>query len=210
VPDGPQAAELLRVEIPTSDVKQSLRVGGMAAGRGRAIFITVVAPDSAAYEAGLREGCRLVAISDPARSEELWVLNDRVSLRFVRDSLRMRISPTIILVVEPPSKDWTSMSQAESATAATEGGVAVSGFQEAERLQEELELARQRQARLKSEVEQRIKARKAYLGEVGQRDDSKLFAGLAAAFFLPAIVILTVAFASGYMDTLQMNTLRGL
>lgn len=58
-------------------------------------------------------------------------------------------------------------------------------------------------------MERRIQARKDYLGEVSQRNDGKLFASLAAVFFLPALVILLVAFGSGYMDQLQMNTLRG-
>mmetsp|Transcript_40113 Transcript_40113/g.103823 ORF Transcript_40113/g.103823 Transcript_40113/m.103823 type:complete len:285 (-) Transcript_40113:213-1067(-) len=202
---------LLRVEIPTSDVRQSIRVGGIAVGRGRGVAITVVAPESEAYQAGLREGCRLVAISDPARAGEMWVLNERVSLRFVRDSLRMRIAPTITLVVEPPSEEWAAAA-AEQAKARREAAAASEQSEEgaAGTVAEELEAAARRQARDKSAVERRIQARKDYLGEVSERDDSKFFALIAAAFFLPAIVILLVAFGSGYMDELQMNNLRGL
>lgn len=44
-------------------------------------------------------GQRLFEISDPIRADEMWVLNDRPSLRFVRDALQMRRAPTIDLVL---------------------------------------------------------------------------------------------------------------
>ena len=62
----------------------------------------------------------------------------------------------------------------------------------------------------RSEVEGRIKARKDYLNVVGQRDDSKLFVLLLTAFLLPAAVILGIASATGYLDALQVDVLRGL
>jgi len=80
--------------------------------------------------------------------------------------------------------------------------------QEAElKLESTLSIDEQRE---KSMVEARIKARKDYLNVVGQRDDSKLFILLGTAFLLPAAVILAVAFATGYLDALQVDTLRGL
>lgn len=51
-------------------------------------------------------------------------------------------------------------------------------------------------------MEDRIAARKGRLSEVGERDDSVFFASVAAAFFLPPLVILVWAFSSGYLDTL--------
>ena len=44
-------------------------------------------------------GQRLYEISDPIRADEMWVLNDRPSVRFVRDALTMRRAPTIDLVL---------------------------------------------------------------------------------------------------------------
>lgn len=43
--------------------------------------------------------------------------------------------------------------------------------------------------------------------EASQRNDGPFFAGLFAAFLLPAAVILAVAYSSGYMDALYTNTL---
>ena len=64
-----------------------------------------------------------------------------------------------------------------------------------------------RQQQQVSAAETRMKARKDYLEEVGGRDDSKFFAMVALAFLAPAAIILIAAFASGYMDELQMSTL---
>lgn len=61
----------------------------------------------------------------------------------------------------------------------------------------------------RTDVESRIKARKDYLETVGQRDDSKLLGLLATLFFLPAGIILAVAFATGYLDALQAGSLGG-
>ncbi len=68
-------------------------------------------------QAGVLQGQRLYEISDPIRADEMWVLNDRPSLRFVRDAFSMRRSPTIDLVlsrmpeaepVRPPSSSTAS------------------------------------------------------------------------------------------------------
>ena len=59
------------------------------------------------------------------------------------------------------------------------------------------------QRRQKSRVQERMDARKEALSQVGERDDSKFFAVVAAAFFLPPLLILAWAISSGYLDTLR-------
>ncbi len=72
-------------------------------------------------------GQRLFEISDPIRADEMWVLNDRPSLRFVRDALTMRRAPTIDLVLlrlpeaEPVSQP-AALASAASADAEETGG----------------------------------------------------------------------------------------
>ena len=75
------------------------------------------------WQAGVLQGQRLYEISDPIRADEMWVLNDRPSLRFVRDAFSMRRSPTIDLVlsrmpeaepVSPPSSSTASGGSEES------------------------------------------------------------------------------------------------
>mmetsp|Transcript_1790 Transcript_1790/g.5212 ORF Transcript_1790/g.5212 Transcript_1790/m.5212 type:complete len:226 (+) Transcript_1790:764-1441(+) len=219
----PSAGLRLEVELWTRAAQRDIRFGGILEGRGRAIIVTSVAPGSEAEEMGIEPGSKLVAISDPVRSGDLWELNERASLRFVRDSLQMRINGRITLVTVPPTDvvrgrlaeaavQAQAMAEARAAAVVKDGTQTLTAEeadgQEAElKLESTLSIDEQRE---KSMVEARIKARKDYLNVVGQRDDSKLFILLGTAFLLPAAVILAVAFATGYLDALQVDTLRGL
>lgn len=40
-------------------------------------------------------GLKLTGISDPVRDSEVWQLQDRPSLRFVRDAMRYRVNTNI-------------------------------------------------------------------------------------------------------------------
>lgn len=51
----------------------------------------------------MRPGQRLLSISDPMSATGMWDLNDRPSIRFVRDALAMRSSDTIDLVLSRDS-----------------------------------------------------------------------------------------------------------
>jgi hypothetical protein len=53
-----------------------------------------------------------------------------------------------------------------------------------------------------SRSQERIAARKGYLQVVGQRNDGPFLAAMLAAFILPAVIILAVAFGTGYIDSL--------
>eukprot|EP00191_Tetraselmis_sp_GSL018_P008669 CAMPEP_0177600636 /NCGR_PEP_ID=MMETSP0419_2-20121207/13770_1 /TAXON_ID=582737 /ORGANISM="Tetraselmis sp., Strain GSL018" /LENGTH=298 /DNA_ID=CAMNT_0019093725 /DNA_START=295 /DNA_END=1191 /DNA_ORIENTATION=- len=219
----------LQVELDTKEAKRDLKFGGIVEGRGRVIVITSVRPESEASKQGVQPGSRLVAISDPVRNGELWELNERASLRFVRDSLQMRVSGRITLVVELPdpgdaatsSPGLTSQEAAAEASAGAPGRISTgdrialltmssedeedqdAGGRSTE--EQERQQQQQRRRRQRSEVEMRIQARKDYLGEVSQRDDTGFFLGLAAAIVLPAATILAIAYASGYLDALQRS-----
>jgi hypothetical protein len=74
-------------------------------------------------QAGVRPGQRLLSISDPMNSG-MWDLNDRPSVRFVRDALAMRSSDSIDLVLsrqslyEPDATTQLQISIDESNTGA--------------------------------------------------------------------------------------------
>lgn len=87
----------LRVVLDTSEAQQALSFAVVAAGRGRAILVAACAAGSEAEVAGVRVGQQLLALSDPIRQDEVWSLNERVSLRYVRDALRMRRCDTLAL-----------------------------------------------------------------------------------------------------------------
>jgi hypothetical protein len=71
-------------------------------GEASYIVISSVVRGSEAWEAGLQPGQCLVGISDPNR-EHVWQVEASASFRFVRDAIRMRIAPTIVIEVEASS-----------------------------------------------------------------------------------------------------------
>lgn len=67
--------------------------------------------------------------------------------------------------------------------------------------------AAQRAQMTVNQVQQRIDRRKAYMEIDDQRDDTKLLLGLAAAFLLPPLVILVIAYFNGYLDSLYLQSI---
>ncbi|GLC45288.1 hypothetical protein PLESTB_000716300 [Pleodorina starrii] len=67
--------------------------------------------------------------------------------------------------------------------------------------------AQQRARMAVNQVQKRIDRRKAYMEIDEQRDDTGLLLGLAAAFLVPPLVILTIAGFTGYLDRLYLTAL---
>lgn len=96
-----------QVEIPTSEAQSALKFSAVRVGGGKAIIIEAVAIGSEAEEAGIRPGQQLLSLSDPIRPQERWTLNDRASLRYIRDAVRMRRAPFIMLELSlTPLREW--------------------------------------------------------------------------------------------------------
>eukprot|EP00775_Hariotina_reticulata_P013100 gene13099-13228_t len=132
------------VEIPTTDARRCIRFQLVPSGTGQAIVVESVAEGSSAQQAGVKVGMKLSGISDPVRRDEVWQLQDRPSLRYVRDVLRMRANAYIQLQFEPAQPE---------------------------------------------------------------RDDNGFLAVVAASFVLPALIILLVAYSTGYLDNLYSTSL---
>ncbi|WIA34474.1 hypothetical protein OEZ86_012805 [Tetradesmus obliquus] len=238
----PQAAvdaAVLSVDIPTAEARSCLRFQAVPSGTGQAIVVSAVAEGSSPEEAGVRRGMKLVGISDPIREYEVWDLQDRPSLRYVRDVLRMRSSNSITLrfleVAELlqalEAADGTlSLTTNNSRSSSNDGSsTPISGSSPlssidsinslasisdsdgstiAERLQQQYEQAQQgSSSKPLTGVEQREQRRQSYMEQVGQRNDSGFLAVLAASFLLPALVILAVAYSTGYLDSMYSNSL---
>jgi len=193
------------------------------------IFIKSVTPGSQASKAGILPGSRLLAISDPIRDNgPLWTLNDRASIRFVRDALRLRTSGTITIVVTSDrevelekilpvgdassstsrsnnNEDGSAVAAAAAATSQSTSGSNLS-VDRSLTIGEKMELEwKGKEAQIqqqKSAYEKRVARRQGYFEEASGRDDSTFFAYVCAAFLLPAAGILAVAFLSGYLDKL--------
>lgn len=198
--DAPQPPPL-RVSLRTAEARASLRFAELRSGSGRAatvIAVSAVADESEAWALGVRPGDRLLGISDPVRPAVLWELADSASLRFVRDALRLRVSPSIELQLGPgAAADALRASQAGQALAAVPA--ARPGLTVAEAL-EEVYAAQDRGA-LPTVSERRIKKREAYMEEVGKRNDSGFFATFAAVVLSTPLIILAVAAANGWLMT---------
>ncbi|KAL4535207.1 hypothetical protein Ndes2437A_g05937 [Nannochloris sp. 'desiccata'] len=96
-----------QVEIATSEAQTALKFAAVRVGGGKAIVVEAVAVGSEAAEAGIRPGQQLFSLSDPIRPTETWMLNDRASLRYIRDAVRMRRAPFIMLELSvAPLKEW--------------------------------------------------------------------------------------------------------
>ncbi|PNW71897.1 hypothetical protein CHLRE_16g668600v5 [Chlamydomonas reinhardtii] len=79
-----------------------------------------------------------------------------------------------------------------------------------ETIGDKLALKYQEQQRIRvavNQVQKRIDRRKEYMAIDDQRDDTGLLLGLAAAFLIPPLIILIIAFASGYLDQIYLTSL---
>lgn len=184
------AVELKRIELslPADVVAQEVKFDVRPLKKGQAIYVEDVSPGTTAYEAGIRPGQRLLAISDAVRTEQMWALEDRPSLKFVRMTLQMLRRNPVQIVVE------------------TAPGV-VKGSSAPRTIGEQLEEQLKSESKGVSDVQKRMQRRRDYMAEVSQRNDSNLAVILFSAFLLPAITILTIAYFSGYLDTLYSNTM---
>uniref|UniRef100_A0A383WG76 PDZ domain-containing protein n=1 Tax=Tetradesmus obliquus TaxID=3088 RepID=A0A383WG76_TETOB len=228
------------VDIPTAEARSCLRFQAVPSGTGQAIMVSAVAEGSSPEEAGVRRGMKLVGISDPIREYEVWDLQDRPSLRYVRDVLRMRSSNSITLrflevaellqaleaadgIISLTTTNNNSSSSNDGSSTPISGSTPLSSIDSisslasisdsdgstiAERLQQQYEQAQQgSSSKPLTGVEQREQRRKSYMEQVGQRNDSGFLAVLAASFLLPALVILAVAYSTGYLDSMYSNSL---
>lgn len=217
----------LQLELPTAEAQATLRFAAVRAGRGKAIIVDAVAADGAAAAAGVRPGQQLLSLSDPIRAGETWPLNERVSLRYVRDAIRMRRAPYIALELsaEPlplwdqPPQDGAALGDpsASSSDAESELLVALAADASASAssmnsmdggsgsegtIGERLERRQKQAAGGMTDLERRQRRRKEYFEQSSGRNDAPFFAAVAAAFLLPAVVILGVAASTGYLDSL--------
>jgi len=234
-----------QVEIATSEAQTALKFAAVRVGGGKAIVVEAVAVGSEAAEAGIRPGQQLYSLSDPIRPSETWIVNDRASLRYVRDAVRMRRASFIMLELSRvPLKEWldekedsglpsslasyTSESDAEAppparepdllSAVAAEAATASSGnlsssdsidlpgssrtAAAAGTIGERLQRNYKKSNSGMTDLEKRVSKRKEYFEQTKTRNDTPFFLGVLAAFLLPALIILGVASASGYLDSL--------
>ncbi len=109
---GESTSDRFQVEISTNEAQTALKFSAIRVGGGKAIVVAAVAAGSEAAEAGIQVGQQLFSLSDPIRPAETWALNDRSSLRYINDAVRMRRAPYILFELSTtPLKEWVEETQ---------------------------------------------------------------------------------------------------
>ena len=99
----PTTTHPLTVELPTADARTALSFTSVRNGRGIAIVVSSVAAGSEAEALGVRPGMQLLTLSDPIQTSEVWQLNKRSSLRYVKQAIDLRRAQFITLSFTPSS-----------------------------------------------------------------------------------------------------------
>jgi len=105
----------LRVTLDTDEISSSVEFSRTQIGqRSSVILVSRVKAGSVAEQEGLKVGQQLLAISNPSQPEDLWNLNERPSLRFVTDAVRLSRSSTVTIEVTGGGVDTSRASASQS------------------------------------------------------------------------------------------------
>eukprot|EP00798_Chlamydomonas_sp_ICE-L_P017655 gene17655-24001_t len=209
--------------VEAQDKTLNLLLENLADGAGQAVVVVGVLEDSPADKAGIVAGMKVLAVSDPVKTTDMFMMNERPSLRFVKDALRMRRTLPVEIWLQPnfitaapelPEPSPQAVQSDNGVLGSLENLVSDSDGSEsddngitlannlASRYEETI-----RQKRLDNEVRQRIERRQAYMAVDDARDDTKLILGLVVAFVGPAFAILAYAASSGFLDNMYLSSL---
>mmetsp|Transcript_33110 Transcript_33110/g.98475 ORF Transcript_33110/g.98475 Transcript_33110/m.98475 type:complete len:348 (-) Transcript_33110:757-1800(-) len=187
-----ERAESVTLTLDANPLRSSLLLQLLPEGRGQAVVVVGVLEGSEADKVGIVPGQKVVSISDPVRPDEMWPLNDRPSLRFVKDTLAAMRSKRVKV-------EFSALPLFTAAdTVATSSTGTISDDEGA---------SAPRQTAPKTDVQRRIERRQAYMDQVGQRNDSTFLSVAGLLFLGPAIGILAWAYFSGYLDSMYSNSL---
>ena len=206
----PGAAQGRRtVTLRTKEARQTLRFVEGRVGANKVVLIEAVATGSQAFAAGVRPGDKVIAFSDPVRDAVLWTLSaNDASLRFIKDALRLRISPELTIVLEP-------LEDAEAAVEAQQDVNRQRALAELSRSQPKEEdgedAAEDEDAEaplvpppwsggLPTVSQRRNAKRQERLEEVGKRNDSLFFSALLAGVLATPVIILVLTYTQGWLE----------
>lgn len=201
-------ASNFQVTLETEEISNNVEFSRSRDGeRTSSIFVSKVKPGSVAEREGLKVGQKLSAISNPSQPGDMWSLNERPSLRFVTDAVRLtrQTSVTVeVTEIAASAAQGSDVKDDSEASLMDNMKEAIDGASGKETIASKLAIAFKEEedtaSRERKQREQRRQRRQEYMQRESSRDNTKFFLGLAASFFLPAIGILAYAFSSGLMD----------
>lgn len=194
--------EAYRLELAPDEATRSLRFTEVRDGDDIRIVVSAVEEGSTAQESGVRPGQRLLTVSDPINVGQDLEIVPGTKVKKVYDTIQLSRAAEVSFqlsqssVEDNPGFDVAKAQEGINLpqTGGTGQGSSVPSTQSA------------RPQGGKSEMEQKYAKRMVMRDEYMNKEPSsdKGFFGLIFAMLVvPAVVILGVAFASGYMDTIS-------
>ncbi|CAG9465215.1 unnamed protein product [Pedinophyceae sp. YPF-701] len=207
-PEGATPSNRLDVTLGTAEAKQSLRFIATALRKDNVILVSQVGVPSEAAEAGVVPGLRVLGLSDPMR-DDMWMLDGNVSISKIKQSLQMQRSPRVRFIFEKSDEIDELVA---TASASLDASLDASTDEEDEYTGPR-DVADVLMSKAGSSASgKRVAARKASIAQDEQRSDFGVFAGLAALFVVPALLVLLWAYSQGmlvvnrsYFDTMWMH-----
>ncbi|GAX83782.1 hypothetical protein CEUSTIGMA_g11207.t1 [Chlamydomonas eustigma] len=218
-----EASTTLMFDLKANELQRSLLLEVLPEGKGQALIIVGVLEGSQADKAGIVPGQKILSISDPIRQGEMWSMGDRPSLRFFKDTLQAMRNKEVAIELSKaalysarPEQAGNNINYADESRSVRSAGdfSTESGSSEdikekstiGDKLEEQYKRTASQQRQV-SEVQKRIAKRKEYMEEVSKRSDRGLIGWAVALFIGPAALILSVAYFSGFLDTMYINSL---
>jgi len=211
-----EAATSFMCYLKANELQRSLLLDVLPEGKGQALVVVGVLEGSQADAAGIIPGQKILSISDPIRQDEMWSVGDRPSLRFFKDTLQVmrnkdvtiELSKSALYTCRPSEADESRQNSSPldlSISSRLSAGV-MNNSTVGDKLAEQYKRTAS-QERQVSEVQKRIARRKEYMLEVSKRSDQGLIGWAVALFVGPAVLILTIAYLSGFLDNMYINSL---
>jgi len=196
------ADEAYRLGLPPDEATKSLRFTEVRDGKDIRVVVSAVAEGSAAQKSGVRPGQRLLTVSDPINMGEDLEIVPGTKVKKIYDTIQLSRATEVSFqfsqssVEDDPDFDMAKAQQGINLpqTSGSSQGSNVSATQSA------------RPQGGKSEIEQKYAKRMEMRDEYMNKEptaDKPLFAGIFALLLVPALIILAIAFTSGYMDTIS-------
>ena len=184
------------VTLRTREARASLRFTEGRVQQSTVVLVEAVGVGSEAQEQGVQPGDQVLALSDPVRPAELWQLNSRASVRFVRDALRLRVSPQVTLVLAPLEDAAGAVA---AAAAAAQSRAEQQSVEQRSGAEGDADAVSPFQRPLPSAAPRRIKKRSEYLDVVSQRNDAPFFAALLVGVLATPLLLLALAYSNGWL-----------
>ncbi|KAK9840336.1 hypothetical protein WJX74_007868 [Apatococcus lobatus] len=194
-----------RAAIPLRDVQQSLQLELEEGKQGKTVVVKSVAAGSRAQQNGIVAGQQLLALSQIS-GEKFWTLDpdgieeqDWIRAgRFAWDILDISSNEDLELVLSQPAAATSLLDEVESSQKGSQQQQSTIGDSLSSKYDEQYP-----DNPMVSALERRVKRRKERQEAEQKRNDVPFFLFLLGFFVVPPLVIILIAYSTGYLDSLS-------